>query len=566
MSNVLNHNKNIFDIRINRDNYFDFHLVDNYNGASLKSGHKDNCMIMKVDFNNPNCIWFDEIFSEKGCKWSKAINNGVNLSSIGYTGVDNGLISFKKDETNNKTFLNLYTNSNLMIEPNDTRLKLRKINGNNQVYDYTIDIVEKDNMIVSRLNGGFYQGFFKTKCKEYQILPDTLDNGWTLSFELNKCRLKNTKTTLNSTHHGNEGIFFYIGTRAENKWWKFYRTERKYEHINGEYNTDGYMNKDYTDVKYNVPYNTATEDKKPSFFSGSYVKYDENCCETDDYFKDGYVDSSYEKPYDREYFGQKEYLDNTDEVINKNMSFECKEGYDMYQPNIFELRTDNKFITFNATKDGYNIDNNGDNEDLILYDIKKPNLENYFTLFNATKNGYNIESIEKLIKEKNKHYDIVKDITNNALCFRITDDGRIGYRYIVSGCNDDGYEIKEKYTDSSIIQDDKWYSLSVVIKPIMRDMMVISIYCDGRLKLVSETLPILKLRELDDLYSKQEGVPYNISIGGGTQGLSDVIYHDFRNLPEYILPLEKYFAGTFVGYIKEFEFYDCPLSFNEINQ
>ena len=73
----------------------------------------------------------------------------------------------------------------------------------------------------------------------------------------------------------------------------------------------------------------------------------------------------------------------------------------------------------------------------------------------------------------------------------------------------------------------------------------------GKLKLVSQDLPKINFRPLNDLYSKQEGVPFNISIGGGTQGLCDVIYHDYRNLPEYMLPIEKYFAG---GEIQFFDF------------
>ena len=66
--------------------------------------------------------------------------------------------------------------------------------------------------------------------------------------------------------------------------------------------------------------------------------------------------------------------------------------------------------------------------------------------------------------------------------------------------------------------------------------------------------------------SKQEGVPFNISLGGGTQGLCDVVYYDFGHTPTDILPLEKNFAGSFIGYIKSFKFYDCLLTFSEIQQ
>ena len=94
--------------------------------------------------------------------------------------------------------------------------------------------------------------------------------------------------------------------------------------------------------------------------------------------------------------------------------------------------------------------------------------------------------------------------------------------------------------------------------------MKLFFYVNGKLKMITKEIPILELRELNDLYSKQEGVPYNISVGGGTQGLCDVIYPLYRDNPSIIYPLEKYFAGSFIGDIKSFRFYSCLLNGNEI--
>ena len=88
--------------------------------------------------------------------------------------------------------------------------------------------------------------------------------------------------------------------------------------------------------------------------------------------------------------------------------------------------------------------------------------------------------------------------------------------------------------------------------------MKLFIYVNGYLKMVSRELPKLSLRSLNDTPERQEGVPYSISIGGGTQGLCERIYLDYYELPKYILPLEKYFAGTFIGDIKEFTFSTNP--------
>ena len=96
--------------------------------------------------------------------------------------------------------------------------------------------------------------------------------------------------------------------------------------------------------------------------------------------------------------------------------------------------------------------------------------------------------------------------------------------------------------------------------------MIIVIYVNGKLKFKSKELPILNFKKLNDMYSKQEGVPFNISLGGGTQGLSDVIYLNYRKLPEYELPIEKEFAGTFIGFVKALRIYNCGISFSEITQ
>ena len=96
--------------------------------------------------------------------------------------------------------------------------------------------------------------------------------------------------------------------------------------------------------------------------------------------------------------------------------------------------------------------------------------------------------------------------------------------------------------------------------------MIIYIYVNGKLKLKSEELPILNLKHLDDLSDKQQGVPFSISLGGGTQGLCDVININYREVPKNILPLEREFCGSFVGYIQNFRFYSCPLKFTEIKE
>ena len=69
---------------------------------------------------------------------------------------------------------------------------------------------------------------------------------------------------------------------------------------------------------------------------------------------------------------------------------------------------------------------------------------------------------------------------------------------------------------------------------------------------------------MSEVYDKQESVPYNISLGGGTQGLADTVNLNFMDYTIYQLPLEKYFGGTFIGDIKLFKFWSCPMNYTVI--
>ena len=81
---------------------------------------------------------------------------------------------------------------------------------------------------------------------------------------------------------------------------------------------------------------------------------------------------------------------------------------------------------------------------------------------------------------------------------------------------------------------------------------------------IDKSLESVSGKPLNDDYTKQECVPYSISLGGGTQGLSEAIWTDYTAVPNKKYPLEKYFAGTFIGDIKSFKIYNGSLEYNEI--
>lgn len=665
MGNILHNNKDIFQFRIDKSEYWDF-CLSNDNGFYGSSGLTTDCLIAYIDTTNPDCVWFDDLTSIGDYYWEEAVSNGITLNYIGCTGVDNGYIHYQKDRISNRIFYDLFTNSSLSIDEGDYKLRLHKINGNNQIYNYWCNIVEEDGMLVAKMDGGFYQGFFETNCDEYKILPDTIDDGWHFEVTLKKQDFsKGEKNyTLNDKYPDNKGIFLYIGTRAENKWWTLYNVDTEFEKTSYMYVNENYFDKEYmspvninenyiksitdkqireqnaaekgfiknylvesywddcdNDMPHSNNYNFSSDEEcsrqdkaysKNSDFRmpigvfmsvyqddavwlnkkrevlvrnekiisrhhGNRMDYESYCC--NNYFKDNYVNSEYYDTECKDGENCKKYVNdgyvNNEMYIDKNEILYTSEGYAFNNLGIIEYETDNKFMFFDRTCDGYNVGNWNpeEGETVVITDIKAPSdMENYFLLFNRTCHGYNTHNIKKLIDEKNKDYNVLKDLFKNALAFQITDDGKIGYKYFVQDCDaeDWEYKIESEFSAEDTVSSSEWHTINIKITPINKSLiennktMQISIYVDGKLRLQSQELPSLKLKKLDDNYDKQQGVPYNISLGGGTQGLCDVVYMDYYKLPEYVLPLEKEFGGTFIGFIKSFKIYNCPMSYNQI--
>lgn len=653
MGNIYNHNRTPFKFIIDRSEYWDFYLYQSsFNSEYNENGIYDKCLISYIDITDSDCVWFDKLYSKYQYYWDNAVNNGITLKNIGYTGVDNGLINYQKDRTSNSEFLKLFKDSEINIEKDDFRLTLSKVKGNNMIFTYDNDIVEEDGILVSKLNGGFFQGFFKTD-DDYKILPDDIGNGITFEVVLKRHDFDSNGETLNDRYSSNKGIFLYLGTRAENKWWKEYETDLSLEKSKNGYLIDGYVNNPYLDSNslndnyiksYNDIYavneyfsdgyftdkcderqcccktndkNTAIDYKSsfpkftyPEFLNtyednsvwftndgklwienekfttnfkrnSSYPNIKSSVCDCKHYFDDKYISNDYySDSCDCSMYVKEDYINN-EEFIDINEELITSDGYSVRQPNIKEYVSDNKFLLFDRTCDGFTTENWIEGSETIITDIQTPDIENYFLLFNRTCNGYTTDTIANLESKISKKYDVLKDLYKNALAFQIKDDGRIGYKYLIKDCdNDSGYSIESEWSVENSVTDDLWNTVTIKIEPISKpkyntqcakiisnyEKMRITIYVNGKLRLISKELPMLNLRKLDDVYSKQEGVPFNMSLGGGTQGLCDVIYLNYRELPKYVLPIEKEFAGTFIGYIKTLRIHDCALSLSQIRQ
>lgn len=588
MSNILNHNRNLIDFSLTKEDYWDFHLCDEVGYVGAAEGLTEECLSAYIDFNDPNCVFWDDAYSKADYVWENAVNDGVTLDYIGVTGVDNGFISYRKDRITNDEFLELFLNSTHEIEADDMRLSLRKVNGNNQIYDYSNDITNIDDIDTAILNGGFYQGFFKVYGKDYQVLPYMLEDGWSMEVRLKKSDLQNENLTINDAHPENKGLFLYIGTRAENKWWELYKSDHEFESSPNEYVDENYFEDGYTTENGDVGSNYYQEDdpQEDGYMSSVYGNSCVNSCNPKKKFiDDEYVASEYynNNAHNCNQYVDDEYLAEETEITGDEELY-TSEGFNFNQPNITQYDTDNKFLLFNRTHEGFNVKNWEDGTKVTIYDVKKPDIGNYFTLFNRTPSGYTTKTIDELIEKENKNYDVLSDLYRNAIGFQITDSGAVGFKYLAKNCDsdEDTYKIEELFSNDGVINDDEWYTISIKIVPTKpttittptcdnlsassSKKMIIYIYVNGSLRVKSGELPILNLKALDDLSDKQQGVPYSISLGGGTQGLCDVININYRELPKYLLPLEKEFCGSFVGYIRSFRFYSCPLNFAEIKE
>lgn len=645
MGNLNVNNYHNLKMRINHDEYWDFFINKDtfgYYSTSSASALNENGLISYIDLCDSACTdgssW---LYAKSGYTWEDAVAIDNTLYNISYLGVDNGLFTFRKDRITNADFVKLFQSNSYTISENDVRLKLHAVSGNTLQYEYPLHIEECQAI----LNGGFFQGFFKTECDKYQVLPTSFDDGDTYNFEfvLNKCDLeKESNKTLNDKYPNNKGIFFYVGTRAENKWIYLYdeddidglesctelgvddyvdggEIDKKDYIIGNFYDIDDFEvpqdppldMDDYTDfVWYDreyEPIDACDWEDMSDYLDIDYEKklkpIDENtkkevlgwCCNGEDdgeyeveyslvpFFRGCGCPVRYKKvvtsvtdydgdptPNGCDYFGG-DYIGDLDSMVDEDHDYIESEvditdfeyytdnGFNLAEGNQYYFYTDNKFLMFDRTKDGKNVGNWVEGTEFMYYGRKSHFNGNLFILMNRTKTGYTVNTIDSLRDENANYYDPYKDIYDNALAFRITDNGEIGYRFLTVGCDKEGRDkasILEGYSNENVIPNCEWSVVNVRLSFVGGDKMKLMFYVNGKLVYITKELPRLKLKALDEIYEKQEGVPYNMSLGGGTQGLAETIQRNYMLNPSRVYPLEQYFAGSFIGYMKSFKIYN----------
>lgn len=588
-------------VKINTKNQMDMVLSQDHTPTIPIDGSlNENCLISYIDMENKNCIFGLDNSGETPGVISleeyqfDGLSEDCELNDIRLTGLDNGLISFERifgtSGITDEEFYELMTKYTMSLKGGDGRLVLYEVTGNTGIYSYGTQYVNDESGKYYAFKGGFLQGFYKLYGFNYQTLPQYIENTWNLEFVLRPRNYENEEPyvnysgdtkPLNLVYPENKGIFFYMGTRAENKFAQFYISDIDEYPIRPEYK------KLCEEGEENICDNNDEVNKQRKKHTEQLSRLEELWLLTFLYRPFETDDGIYTCgcQLDIDYNTILESLSEDLDASNFDIE-ETSEGRPIKTDKYFEIPTDNKYLLFNRARNGFTTKTFNDDPDIeyVLTGITKDYKTNQYLLFNRTKNGYTTHNIgdyfdsDEYKNDKTGAYKITKDIVGNAFALKVNDDGSIGYRYLVKDCDSaSGYTIEEETSFSGIIKDDEWNVVNVMFSilngevdncgipfPYPRRRMRIYIYVNGYLKLVSKEVPEFDFHELDDTFDKQEGVPFNISLGGGSQGLMESMWTNRKRPFKYILPIEENFAGTFMGDIRSFKFYTCRMESAQI--
>lgn len=526
MGNIKNdYYYNTNDLRLSAHKYYDIYLSpDHVRLTPVTSFFSGDTLNTYFDFNNINIYSSgstsaNTIYSLS--TWMDAVNSGETLYDIGLTGIDNGLIKYEylSGDTANTMLVSAMTTSTLSLITGDTRLVLNSVTGNSSTYIYPIDILNDSSGNYAQLCGGFYQGYYKLDGYDYQVLPNRVENGFVLEFWLNKSSSQcsgYTGTTLNDAYPNNKGFFFYLGTRAENKFWNTF---------------------------YGLNTGCTSGCTSGTCISGDVVT--SGC------------------------------------TIQKEVDSYTSTGWPIYPSSYNETNICNQFLIYDRTPSGHTACNfnQGDCITLTAMTYQNPHLENLFPILHRGISGETACTYDKRdIDIRGTNLDVNSDIVDNALGFRIKDDGSIGYRLLTysATCSGEtsitGATIEEGYSISGLVENDMWTHIAIRFIPdIVYDICdliykpkrsgKLYFYVNSKLKYIVNDFDEFIARRLNDDITKQQSVPFNISLGGGSQGLIDSKTFDGPDPDDLGLLIEQNFAGTFIGGISKFRFYGDKLCY-----
>jgi len=211
-------------IGLNDGNILPIHIDLNSTDSSQKlpltwNNYNPNNTIISKNYYNPD----NEDFT---CL------TATTLCDIGLTGIDNGLYDSMTGET--LTFF-MGVNEDKTFDPHyyDRRFKMHQVGtyanspnyrliGNEETVYNVVSKTDSKIGYYNELYGGFYQGFYKLHGYDYEVFPERVPKGWTAEMLLkprqrDEFEIDNDQVYLNDVYPDNAGTFFFFGARAENK-------------------------------------------------------------------------------------------------------------------------------------------------------------------------------------------------------------------------------------------------------------------------------------------------------------------------------------------------------------
>ena len=537
------------------------------------SGSSQQLEIQYGDFNTGDTVvslnYYNPLNLDLTC-----LSAFTGTCDVGLVATDNGLYTKMTGET---LFYTMGIRDDYKFHPYyyDRRFKMHPItgytespnvrfSGNTDRTLYNIvSVTGTTEGVYRELFGGFYQGFYKLFGYDYEVFPERVNKGWTVEMLL-KPRIAGLyppvsgETTLNSVYPNNSNIFFYFGTRAEDKYYHYAsgtsQTDSGYTRVTeqlGCIKTCGcsdtatttsdcyqvYPQSAYTVTHYGSCCDCPTEEPVPPKdakidvlsnalalrFSGDpcnpvlgvrYIKYTGDCVTT------GFCETSgltYSTGYTiDEVYSSKGIYDDCDFPPG-----ECADRW---------VQIDVVFDRY-ITIEGCDLLNFGG-----LGDLRKMTYTS--STFNASVN---------LISPPQTHLGVPHEKEIEIIEFRRRWEEDLDYR-----------------------------------------LGRLMFYVNGYLFMIIENFEEIIPRELNTLKEKQVGVPFNISWGGGSLGLRESLIfsgcsqlegpyiQDPELMPNQTLSgtslsgistdilIEPNFAGTFDGAISQFRMYVNPLSAPQI--
>lgn len=627
MSNINQNNfNNCMNLQLSNSGYWDLFICNDC-GCSLDHQEiLDKCVIIDIDVDNNKCISGDSLCSLVGWTGDTCFEklslptSALTLNDIGLTGIDNGFISYDCNlPTTGSTFINTYTGSSLTITSADTKFCFTKVSG--CTYTYPTQFITSANTVgrYVELCGGFYQGFFKLSdrtfykdisnnmfvwpmewfncppqcgsgctgttscdcnnnnvnpifipgstngcndgtcgnnncqlcgtiyaeegvggcgpwckngdsCKgcpdprksyqcylekkptpwDYQILPTRYESGWTAEFWMrrnSKSCTGDTGTTINALYPNNEGLFYYMGTRSENKFWDVFSGETGYTTTSG----------------YPLPPPKIT---KEELLNNSFLVYQP---QGDCYFT-GVTKVTIDE------------RDKNADIVDNTLGFRIKEdGSIGYR----SLGVSGVCSAVTSTTITTSCDNCGSS-------CNCNNCQLCGTIYGEEGVG----GCGSWCKDCDSPTCKVTGTT-------------VQEKYVT------GVTVNEEYSEGGIIPNDEWFQLAIrfcayeeylfdEMDNIPRRKGRLDFFVNGYLKYSIEDFDEFLFKDLYEYREKQEGVPFNYSLGGGTQGLLETNTIGGPDPLDENLIIQENFAGSFFGDISKFRLYECCLDITTI--